>query len=221
MKIRHHPSEELLLDYASGALAEGWSLAIATHLALCPACRHTVAGLEALGGGMLLSAAPAAMDERALESVMARLDADIEEPGPGSAVGGAAMAERPVLPQPLRDYLGGDADTVDWRRLGLGAFQAVIPTAEPGTTVRLLRIPAGRPVPQHSHRGMELTLVLAGAFSDATGEYGRGDLQEADETLEHQPHAAPGEDCICLAVTDAPLRFKSLAARMVQPLLGI
>jgi putative transcriptional regulator len=68
---------------------------------------------------------------------------------------------------------------------------------------------------------MELTLVLSGAFSDATGEYRRGDLQEADEDLQHRPHAAPGEDCICLAVTDAPLRFRSLAARMVQPLLGI
>lgn len=220
MNIRHHPSEELLLDYASGALAEGWSLAIATHLALCPACRRTVASLEALGGGMLLSAAPAAMDERALDSVMARLDAETGEPGafPAARV---ATGDSPVLPQPLRGYLGGDSDAVDWRRLGPGAFQAIVPTAEPGTTVRLLRISAGRPVPQHSHRGMELTLVLAGAFSDATGDYGRGDLQEADEALEHQPHAAPGEDCICLAVTDAPLRFKSLAARMVQPLLGI
>lgn len=220
MKIRHHPSEELLLDYASGALAEGWSLAIATHLALCPACRRSVADLEALGGGMLLSAAPAAIDERSLDLVMARLDAETDEPAPRPATG-AATDGTPVLPQPLRGYVGGDADAIVWRRLGRGAFQAVIPTAEPGTTVRLLRIPAGRPVPEHSHRGMELTLVLAGAFSDATGDYGRGDLQEADAELEHQPHAAPGEDCICLAVTDAPLRFNSLAARIVQPLLGI
>ena len=76
-------------------------------------------------------------------------------------------------------------------------------------------------MPTHSHRGLELTLVLCGAFSDATGSYSRGDLQEADEDLEHQPHAAPGEDCICLAVTDAPLRFRSVAARIAQPLIGI
>ena len=66
-----------------------------------------------------------------------------------------------------------------------------------------------------------MTLVLAGAFSDATGDYRRGDLQEADDSLEHKPHAAPGDDCICLAVTDAPLRFKSVAARLLQPLIGI
>ena len=31
MNIDHHPSEELLLDYATGALDEGWSIALATH----------------------------------------------------------------------------------------------------------------------------------------------------------------------------------------------
>lgn len=220
MNIRHHPSEELLLDYASGALGEGWSLAIAAHLALCPACRRAVSSLEALGGEMLLSVAPAPVSESALDSVMARLDSVMEEPG-AAPVTRSVPGREPVLPQPLRRYLGGDAGEIEWRRLGLGASQAFIPTAEPGTMVRLLRIPAGRPVPEHSHRGLELTLVLAGAFSDATGDYHRGDLQEADESLLHQPHAAAGKDCICLAVTDAPLRFSSLAARMIQPLLRI
>ena len=63
--------------------------------------------------------------------------------------------------------------------------------------------------------------MLHGAFTDTTGHYARGDIQEAGETLEHQPYAAAGEDCICLAVTDAPLRFSSMAARVVQPLIGI
>jgi putative transcriptional regulator len=125
------------------------------------------------------------------------------------------------LPEPLRGYVGGDAPDLPWKRLGLGAYHLPIVTGGAGAAVRLLRIPAGRPVPTHSHRGLELTLVLCGAFSDETGAYARGDLQEADDTLEHQPHAAPGEDCICLAVTEAPLRFRSLAARLAQPLIGI
>ncbi len=222
MNIHHHPNEELLLDYASGALGEGWSLAIATHLALCPACRRTVAGLEALGGGMLMAAAPTPVSDDLLDAVMARVDKVPEdEPAPAVAAAADTPDQPPVLPQPLRDYVGGDVERIKWQRLGLGAYQMLIPTTEPATTARLLRIPAGRPVPEHSHRGTELTLVLSGAFSDATGRYARGDLQEADENLEHQPHAAPGEDCLCLAVTDAPLRFSSFAARLVQPLLGI
>ncbi|MAK77163.1 MAG: transcriptional regulator, partial [Nisaea sp.] len=54
-----------------------------------------------------------------------------------------------------------------------------------------------------------------------TGRYGRGDFQELDGEIEHQPWVDGGEPCICLAVTDAPLRFKSLAAKLAQPLLGI
>ena len=87
--------------------------------------------------------------------------------------------------------------------------------------MRLLRIPAGKPVPEHGHGGRELTLVLSGSFSDSTGRFSRGDLEDADETLEHQPIAGEEEDCICLAVTDAPLRFKSRLLRLVQPVLGI
>jgi putative transcriptional regulator len=165
--------------------------------------------------------APEPVSDHLLESVFARIDEmPVDEPVPQRPPG-PAPGRAPVLPQPLRGYLGGDAAQLQWQRLGLGAYQIPIATEDDCVTARLLRIPAGRPVPQHSHRGMELTLVLAGAFSDATGDYGRGDFQEADESLEHQPHAVPGEDCICLAVTDAPLRFSGGFMRVIQPLLGI
>jgi putative transcriptional regulator len=222
MTIAHHPSDELLLDYASGALSESWGLAIATHLALCPACRRAVTRMETVGGDLLEALAPAACSDAAFDAVLARLT-DAADAAP-IAVPRETLHETagpaPVLPEPLRGYIGADLDHVPWQRLGLGAYQYVVPTTD-GTTARLLRIPAGRPVPEHTHRGQELTLVLCGAFSDATGHYGAGDFQEADEQVQHQPHAAPGEDCICLAITDAPLRFRSLAARLVQPLLGI
>ena len=39
MTTRHHIADDLLLSYAAGSLAEGWSLAVATHLALCAECR--------------------------------------------------------------------------------------------------------------------------------------------------------------------------------------
>jgi putative transcriptional regulator len=33
--------------------------------------------------------------------------------------------------------------------------------------------------------------------------------------------ATEGEDCICLAVTEAPLKFTSWIVRMIQPILKI
>lgn len=225
MIVYHHPSDALMLDYASGALGEGWSLAVATHLALCPQCRRSLARAEAMGGCLLEDLTPADVDDRAFETLMARVSAgdgaEVADPAGTRRPETAARQRKPLLPEPLRSYAGADADSLPWQRLGLGAYQIVLQTGTPGVTARLLRIPAGRPVPEHSHKGLELTLVLAGAFDDCTGHYGRGDFQEADDDLFHQPHAVAGEDCICLAVTEAPLRFKGLAARLIQPLFNI
>lgn len=220
MSIKHHPSEAAVLDYVAGALDEAWSLAIATHLALCPDCRRLADKFEAMGGALIDEAPMTDVAPSDLDAVMARLDDDVEAPARPKAAPRPA-GRPPVLPEPLRSYAGGDIDSLRWRRLGGGAEQLILDIPSSPAVARLLRIPAGRPVPEHSHRGAEMTMVLAGAFSDVTGRYDRGDLQEADETLQHQPHAAPGEDCICLAVTDAPLRFKNIVARIAQPFLRI
>ncbi len=221
MNINHHPSDELLLDYAAGSLREGWSIAIATHLALCPHCRNQVDVMESIGGCMLDNIESPSMTGQGYDDLLHRLEGLPQEAPAAAGTVSEKTGDRPVFPEPLRGYLGCDLDSVRWQRLGRGAYQVLVPTQENDSVVRLLRIPAGRPVPAHTHGGLELTVVLQGAFSDATGEFGRGDIQEADETLQHQPHAAPGADCICLAVTDAPLQFNSLIVRMLQPILNI
>ena len=112
----------------------------------------------------------------------------------------------PRVPRPLRDYLKGSLDALPWKSRGSVA-EAEVLTDFPGIKTRLLRIKGGTALPQHSHEGMEYTLLLAGGFSDESGHYLRGDVAEADPSVDHRPLADPGEDCICLAVTDAPLRL--------------
>lgn len=225
MNVKHHISDELLLEYANGSLEEGWSIAVATHLALCPDCRKRLHLMEA-AAGMLLETIEAASDrqqENASWEAMRELlvaapvasKPAVTPDRPRAAAGSA------TLPEPLRSYVGGDIETIKWRALGLGAYHYPIKTSDDDISVRLLRIPAGKPVPEHTHGGRELTLVLRGSFSDANGRFGPGDFEETDETVDHQPVADPGEDCICLAVTDAPLKFKSRLVRMIQPILGI
>jgi putative transcriptional regulator len=68
---------------------------------------------------------------------------------------------------------------------------------------------------------MEMTLVLKGAFRDEDGVYARGDIEVANQEVDHQPIAEPGEDCICLIATDAKLRFQGLLPRIAQPFIGI
>ena len=76
-------------------------------------------------------------------------------------------------------------------------------------------------MPEHGHNGLELTMVLAGSFTDDGARFGRGDVETADVGVEHQPVAEAGDACICLAVTDAPLRFRGPVARLLQPFIGI
>lgn len=222
MTIRHHISDDLLLSYSAGTLPTAWSLVVATHLALCPECRARVRQADAVGGELLETVAPVDVGANALQGVLEMIDAApvLEAPKPAAPIAAVQPAVSDVvLPEPLRSFAGGDLPDLKWRSLGRGAYH--IPLITKGATARLLRIPAGKPVPEHGHRGRELTLVLKGSFHDGDLLFARGDVEDADEDLEHQPIATEGEDCICLAVTDAPLRFKSLGARIVQPFIGI
>lgn len=220
--IQHHVSDELLLDHATGSLSEGWRIAVATHLALCPHCRSRLRTMEMAGGALMAEADPVEAEDDSWERLRATLlDAEARR-RPDTSAEPAVPGDRDiVLPEPLRSYLGGDVDSLKWKPLGLGAYHIPIATDDKTTTARLLRIPAGKPVPEHGHGGRELTLVLAGSFHDGEMLFARGDLEEADQDLQHQPVATPDQDCICLAVTDAPLRFRSRLLRLVQPLLGI
>lgn len=211
MTIRHHLSDSLMMAYAAGELPEAFSLVAATHLSMCDDCRATLAGFEAVGGAVLDATEAVALAADSLTATLARLTAPEPAPKP---------AARGVLPAPLQDYVGGDLDRVKWRSIGMGVRQAILPTGD-GGTARLLHIPAGQSVPDHGHRGLELTLVLKGAFRDETARFGPGDVETATEALEHTPIAEAGMDCICLSATDARLRFNSLLPRLAQPFFGI
>jgi len=213
--IKHHISDDLLLDYAAGTLSEGWSLALACHLAMCPECRGRLALAEATGGVLMEELEPVDGPADSWETLKARLAAaPLDKATPLTRPGSA------TLPEPLRTYLGGDLDALKWRNLG-NAKQILIRTADKTTQARLLCINAGKPVPEHSHGGRELTVVLKGSFHDEVDSFGPGDIEDADGSLTHQPVAGPDEDCICLAITDAPLKFSSRLVRFIQPVLGI
>lgn len=212
MSIRHHLTEPLLMAYAAGQLPEAFSLVAATHLSMCDECRARAGAYDAIGGAMLEDCA-VAMAETSFAECMARIAAAPLEAR-------AKPQARGVFPAPLRDYVGGDLASVKWRPLGMGVKQAILPTGR-DASARLLFIPAGQAVPDHGHRGTELTLVLQGAFTDSTDRFGRGDLEVANEEMEHTPTAEAGVDCICLAATDAPLRFTGLVPRLLQPLFRI
>lgn len=211
----HHPSDALLLSYAAGTTAEAEALAMSTHLTLCPECRARLAAAEAVGGALLDQMDSAPLPASALQSVLARLDEPVaaaERPQPPQAMDG--------LPQALAGYAAEALAQSGWRMLAPGIKQLALATSG-DAKARLLKLKPGTVLPEHGHRGTELTILLAGSYTDALGQFRRGDMAELDETVVHQPVVDDGPDCVVLVVTEAPLKFRSWMARLAQPLIGI
>lgn len=218
--INHHPSSELLLSFAAGNLSEGFSLLVATHVAMCADCRKRMRHAESIGGALLQSMDPVPVSESALPDLLARIDAEESEPANLRADAQSDEIHADV-PKPLRPWVPGALDDLRWRTLAPGMKQIVLPLDSSGPAkTRLLKLAPGVVTPAHSHKGQEITLVLKGSFSDELGRFGPGDVQEADGEVKHQPMADTGEECICLVVTDAPLKFDNLVGKILQPIFG-
>lgn len=215
MNTTHHLSEPVLTAYAAGSLDEAYALVVACHLSLCDQCRADAMALELLGGEMIEDMPEATISDNALEATLKLIEAR-----PPAATRAPVVKKGSVFPAPLQAYAGPDASDVKWKAVGGGVRQKVLDCGGEATA-RLLYIPSGKAVPDHGHRGLELTLVLQGSFSDHVDRFGRGDVEIGHPDLDHQPVADPGEDCICLAATDAPLRFNALIPRLFQPFVGI
>jgi putative transcriptional regulator len=214
--------DEMLLAYATGALSEPLSLVVASHLALNPDSRAEVETFEAVGGALVEALPPAEMGGDALERTLAKLDLLEESEAEGQV---CVPVKQPAkdglpLPSPLRHYVGGDIEALSWKSVLRGVEEAELPVARrDGARTSLMRIAPGTRVPRHTHGGIEMTLVLTGAFRDESGLYARGDMQLADGAVEHQPVAEGEETCLCLVVSDAPVRLTGFFGRLLNPFI--
>ncbi len=208
--ITHHPDSTTLLSYAAATIAEPLAAVVAAHLSMCPRCRAEVADLELLGAAIMLSA-PDCSSGAALK-VPAR-PADVAKLADGRV---AHSNDR--LPAPISAAYALSLDSIPWKRLGPGVWHHRLALRQEGDgDLRLLRIAPGRKMPDHGHGGAELTLVIEGAYRDVTGQYRRGDIQDVDEGIEHQPIVDTDGECICMIASEQPARFKSLVGRLTQP----
>ena len=158
-----------------------YSLVIATHLSMCAECRAAYEAHAAVGGALLETEDTVALPDHIKGDLLARLDEPMPSEPPQEAT--------PPYPGPIARHLGATAPK--WRSLGYGVKQAIIASGRTGSA-RLLSIPGGVAVPDHSHGGLELTLVLQGSFRDESGVFGVGDLEVADEGRYPYAHRRTG-----------------------------
>ena len=224
MKIAHHPDTATLMAYAAGTLDEAFAVAVSCHLEVCDECRNSVRWAAALGGGFLCEeTGTTPLSEGAFGRLLERISATSETPH--TAPDRVSLAGDGVTrgtPRALSGYLDTDLELIRWKRIGPGVWQKPISLSSgASSSLRLLRIAPGRGVPEHGHGGQEITLILSGAYRDEIGYFGPGDVADLDEHVEHKPQVVSDEDCICLAATEKPTRFKGIAGRLLQPFVGI
>lgn len=210
--INFHPDNALLAAYAADTLPLSMTLAVAIHVEFCPACAQRVADFERrLAENVLIAEPVMPSDEPSFDDMLSFILAQPEEPvqrletEPAIEINGQSF----WLPRALR-HIGRQ----NWQQMGnIGRSRLLLDEASSGRA-SLMYLAAGASVPQHTHKGMELTLPISGAFRDELGEYIPGDFILRDSHVAHQPRSKEG--CLCFALLDAPVRFTQGLPRLLN-----
>ena len=220
-RIHHHPADELLLSLAAGAMPVGLRLVMQTHLELCSACRAREMALRAVGGVLLEEQPAAPLRGDALVRVLGRIDS--LEAEPSAAAAPRKLTSPPPLPAgAVWPRALAHCTPTRWRWIGPGMrWSRVMVPSDPDANVFLLRIGAGKYLPQHTHRGVEMTQIIYGRFHDGRALFGPGDFDVADADINHQPVVQDGGECICVAAVEGRLMFDGLIARWLGALVGM
>lgn len=226
--LNHHPSIEMLTDYAAGSLTLPHAMCIATHVELCTDCQQQVEKLELLGGQLLnqhpqeqrnLEALKNALFNKLAEQPSDAIEATNRQPKDNEKTAFSSPTTGYRVPRSLRQFVTQAYDDLTWMRLSPSFKIATLYNEKGGPQVSLTRVKAGAYMPTHTHTGDEVTLVLEGAFSDESGMYRKGDFVCRDARHKHKPVVSKDAECICLTVLDAPIEFTGWFTRLLNPLI--
>ena len=214
MKISHHPDVSTLMSCAAGSQPEALAAVMASHISMCPKCAADLRTMDDIGLALFEDLTPVPLSQDA--PVVAARANEAGDDAPASKQGAGDV------PAPLVPVIGERLDNVPWKRLAPGLWHHEVPLS-PGARgqLRLIKVAPGVRMPDHGHHGTELTLLLKGSYRDKFGHFQTGDMADVDDEAEHQPIADAKEGCICLIASEGKARFKSLIARLVQPIIGM
>ena len=223
--IKAHPTDPMLRAFAADELPLPLAVGLSAHCELCPNCAARLKTFEEeLAQQYLASPAEpelAPRDDVALDVGFDAMLADIlaqplaeplSEPThdrPRAQPGELEVAGHAYrLPRVLARYR-----SPKWRHIG-AIRQQSLPLDEMGARASLLHIEAGGRIPEHTHKGYELTLLLAGNMQEGDICYQAGDFIWRDASHAHSPHTPDG--CLCYTVQDAPVHFTKGLSRLLN-----
>ncbi len=214
MNVVHHPDDATLVSYAACSIEPNFSLVLDLHIRNCRRCQLRMAEAERLGAALLTQMPAADIDPAVRSNLFQMLDQRQGTSQCYTTVETALPESPDLLPDFITHWEEANIERLPWKRMGPGV--RYIPLDSVQGKLFLLRIAPGTCLPEHGHRGNELTLVLSGSYSDEIGRFTPGCIADLDDEINHQPIADRSEDCICLVATDAPLQFHGWVPRLFQ-----
>lgn len=212
-------SGDAITDYALGALSPAKHVMLACQSEISDAVAERVAFQEGLAASMIEDGASQSLSPLFMGNVLAMLP-----PQEGAAPQPASDPADGLAPKSLRHMLGHGLKDMKWKSLVPGVAVHDIMgdrKTKDGDRLYLLKAKGGMKMPEHSHNGEEWTLLLTGSYTVGDKRFTRGDMHIEDETETHAPHIDEGEDCICLVMTQGPLKMQGWLPKMVQRVVGI
>jgi putative transcriptional regulator len=222
--IKHHPKFELIQSFVKGDLPASLSAGIAIHADMCMVCQQKIAELteqiaeinfdESFLESGILDENKTSVNEPALnfDDMIASITASSEiEQQPEKSVKQINFKNIAyTLPTALNNMpLGNTAHIGKLTRTRVQLDENEIHTS-------LLHIQPGGGVPEHTHKGFELTVLLAGSFHDNDGEYVKGDFIMLDASHQHHPISTDG--CLCYTVANDALHFTKGINKLLNPI---
>lgn len=212
--IKHHPEHALLKGFADGQLSTSLSVAISAHVEMCPKCQLAIEALTS----------KAVEQEFAVDTTdSVELDSDMLSMI--DSITSDELIEFPVTREPVVETVKGTqyclprsvAAVQRGKWQGLGKISRSRLLVEEGPVhASLLHIDKDGNVPEHTHNGFELTLLLDGSFEDETGTYVKGDFIWLDGKTVHSPKSTDG--CLCYTVVSDSLQFTSGLSKLLNPI---
>jgi putative transcriptional regulator len=231
--IQHHPSDNILVEFAAGTLDTAQAVAVNAHLHFCTKCQQNIKKMEQTGGAMLDSLDPEALADNSFDKLLSAIDViaannisrNLNTNGIFVNSKSDLRSEEALkvahdygrLPNVVAKMMS--QKTLKWRYVNSSLQTSLLVAGQNVHQVSLQKISAGGVAPEHDHSGTEMTVVLKGSFSDKDGIYQEGDFILKEPGQIHQPISARNEDCLCLSIESAPVKLTGFFGRMVNPFI--
>ncbi|MFT7289628.1 MAG: putative transcriptional regulator [Reinekea sp.] len=189
------------------------NITVSAHLHFCGECQRQVIEYESVAAVLFEQQAAIAVAKDGFANLMERIESQpVSKP---SKIRTAPSRFPPVVEKLMTQ----GTDALSWKKPMKNLRVSQLLTDEQGLTLGLHHMKAGCRVPQHTHRGREISLVIEGGFSDQMGSYGVGDFITLSTEHHHSPQADADGDCWLLSLVEAPVRLTGPFGWILNPFI--